>query len=113
MRQEGVDVKVHADHFPPDAPDEAWLEFAGREGLIVLTRDKGIRKRVLEVEAFRRHRVRAVVLIGRGAQGLTNEENLRAIRTALPAIQREVLARDAPCIFRLRANGALQEQELR
>jgi hypothetical protein len=94
-------------------PDEKWLRFAGENGFIVLTRDKGIRKRALEVDAFRRHGVRAVVLIGRGAQGLTNEENARVIVKALPAIERDVLPRKPPCIFRLRGDGTLQEQALR
>ena len=113
LRSAGLAVHIHSDHFAPDAPDEEWLGFAGRQGLIVLTRDKAIRKRALEVDAFRRHRVRAVVLIGRGAAGLTNDENAKVILKALRVIRSDVANHAAPCIFRLRGDGTLQEQQLR
>jgi hypothetical protein len=42
--------------------DEEWLERAGSEDWVVLTKDKRIRRRPAEIDAIRRHRVRAFVL---------------------------------------------------
>lgn len=41
------------------AKDQQWLPVVGREGLIVLTRDKRIRRRPLERQALLDHGVRA------------------------------------------------------
>lgn len=42
--------------------DTEWLELCGRRGWIVLAKDKRIRYRPAEIEAIRRHRVKAFVL---------------------------------------------------
>ncbi len=53
LRENGLKVEVHVDHFAPDCSDEDWLREVGRRGWVVLTRDKNIRRRPLELEAFR------------------------------------------------------------
>ncbi len=58
----GVTYIAHHQRFAPDAPDEEWLAAAGREGWVVLTRDKHIRRRPTELEAFREHKVIVFVL---------------------------------------------------
>lgn len=58
----GAKYIAHHQRFAPDAPDEEWLAVAGREAWIVLTRDKHIRRRPTELEAFREHKVIVFVL---------------------------------------------------
>lgn len=58
----GLNYIAHHQCFAPDAPDEEWLAAAGREGWVVLTRDKHIRRRPTELEAFREHKVIVFVL---------------------------------------------------
>jgi len=41
-------VAIHDDHFPPDAPDTAWLQVVGERRWVVLTKDERIRRRPLE-----------------------------------------------------------------
>lgn len=60
----GANYIAHHQRFAPDAPDEEWLAVAGREAWIVLTRDKHIRRRPTELEAFREHKVIVFVLAG-------------------------------------------------
>jgi predicted nuclease of predicted toxin-antitoxin system len=62
LEQLGVPYVAHHQRFSPDAPDEVWLEAAGREGWVVLTRDQHIRRRPAELEAFREHKVIVFVL---------------------------------------------------
>lgn len=53
MRDAGADVQHAGKAFPFGTPDTEWLAACGERGWIILTRDKGIRRRVLEREAIR------------------------------------------------------------
>jgi predicted nuclease of predicted toxin-antitoxin system len=69
LREAGVDVEVHDDHFPPDAKDEEWLAAVGARGWAVLTKDDRIRYREHEREALLSANVRAFVLTNRNLSG--------------------------------------------
>jgi len=43
LRDAGLTVERHADHFAPDTPDEQWLETIGRRNWIAITHDGRIR----------------------------------------------------------------------
>ena len=58
----GIPFVAHHDRFAPACPDEEWLEKAGRERWLVITRDKGIRRKPNEIAAFRDHGVIVFVL---------------------------------------------------
>jgi hypothetical protein len=45
-----------------EVPDVEWLEFCGREGLPVLSKDRRLRYRPGEIAAIRRHSVKAFIL---------------------------------------------------
>jgi hypothetical protein len=49
--------------------DEVWLERAGREGWLVLTKDAAIRRRPAEIAAVRTHGVRVVCVTTAGLTG--------------------------------------------
>jgi hypothetical protein len=61
----GLEVRRHRDHFPPDCPDEVWLETVGNEGWIAVSHDTRIRYKPNELAAVVRHRVRLLVVIGK------------------------------------------------
>ena len=61
----GLEVRRHRDHFPPDCPDEVWLEAVGREQWIAVSHDARIRYKPNELAAVVRHRVRLLVVIGK------------------------------------------------
>lgn len=61
----GLKVRRHRDHFPPDCPDEVWLEAVGREGWIAVSHDTRIRYKPNELAAVVRHGVRLLVVIGK------------------------------------------------
>jgi hypothetical protein len=66
LAKSGLAVERHAAHFPPDCPDEEWLEAVGSRGWVALTRDTRIRYKPNELAAVVRHRVALIVLMGRG-----------------------------------------------
>ena len=69
LRDAGVRVEVHTDHFPRGTKDEVWLGEVGRKGWIVLTKDARIRYREVERIALLNARVRTFVLTAKGLQG--------------------------------------------
>ncbi len=61
----GEDVVHLTKYFQADTSDEVWLEFIGKNGMFLITRDKKIRKRPLELEALKRYKVGAFFLGGK------------------------------------------------
>lgn len=60
----GLDVRRHADYFPPDCPDETWLPDIGKRGWIAITHDSRIRYKPNELAAVTENRVGLPVVIG-------------------------------------------------
>ena len=76
----GVAAITHDELFAEDTPDEEWLTRAGREGWIVLTKDKLIRKRRLERDALIAANVRAFVFTGGNMSGVEMAESIVGAR---------------------------------
>ncbi|KAB2318673.1 hypothetical protein F8A86_09880 [Betaproteobacteria bacterium SCN1] len=91
----GAPYIAHHQRFAPDAPDEAWLEVAGREGWIVITRDKHIRRRPAELDAFRTHQVTVFVFAGGNASAAETAELVT--RSAANRIWTALLIQSARC----------------
>lgn len=64
LREAGLTVERHADHFAADTPDELWLEVIGRHRWIAITHDGRIRYKPNELAAVMLHRVPLLVVIG-------------------------------------------------
>lgn len=60
----GLAVERHCDLFPPDGPDEQWLEHCGKHGRIAITHNERIRYTPNELSAVVRYRVALLVVIG-------------------------------------------------
>lgn len=90
LRDAGLHVLVHDDHFPQRTPDDVWLPEVGRAGWVVLTRDRQIRWKANERDAVMENGIALFALSGRGP---TPELADLVIRTA-PAVER-FLARHA------------------
>lgn len=65
LRDAGLTVERHADHFAHDCPDEQWLEAIGQRGWIAVTHDGRIRYKPNELAAVMLHRVPLLVTIGK------------------------------------------------
>lgn len=88
--------------FTPDAPDEAWLAVAGREKWIVLTRDKRIRRRPAELEAFREHKVVVFVLAAGNASAA---ETADLVTRFFDKIQRLASHAKPPVMYNVTRSG--------
>lgn len=91
---------------PRQTEDDVWLEVIGRRRLVVITRDKKIRYRPVEKQAWIAHQVRGFVLTGRSSQ--TTADSLAIIGTQWTAINDLVTENpQGPWMFAL-TSGALR-----
>lgn len=65
LRVGGLDVRRHADLFPPTCPDEVWLKDVGRRGWVAVTHDRRIRYKPNERAAVIRHSVMLLIAVGK------------------------------------------------
>lgn len=94
LKQAGLAVERHSDHFRPDCPDEGWLAEVGRRGWIAVTHDSRIRYKPNERDAVVRHGVRLLVVVGKAphptlaASFIATRSRIEAFldRTAAPFI---------------------------
>jgi predicted nuclease of predicted toxin-antitoxin system len=65
LRQWGYDNVEHIhDNFPPGTADEVWLEYVGKNGYVLITKDKKIRKHPKEKAALIKYKIVAFYLGG-------------------------------------------------
>jgi predicted nuclease of predicted toxin-antitoxin system len=105
----GVLAIIHDAVFASDTRDEEWLTRAGREGWIVLTKDKWIRKRPIEREALLAADVRAFVFTGGNMSGV---EMAESIVSALPRMLQIVATTPSPFIARVTGAGSVELIEM-
>ena len=105
LRDAGEEVRIHDDHFPQDAKDEVWLAEAGKQGWVVLTKDKNIRYRAIELQALVAAKVRAFVLTARG--DLSVAEVGQIFVKALPAMKKLCETTKPPFIARVSRDGSV------
>jgi hypothetical protein len=91
LRNAGLSVERHADHFAQDCPDPDWLRVVGKRGWIAVTHDGRIRYKPNELAAVMEHTVALLVMIGKAphaelAQGFVNtrERILRFVEQHTP-----------------------------
>lgn len=104
VRQSGVTVEIHDDHFPQNVQDEDWISDVGKRGWVVLTKDDRIRYRPAALDAYRRHKVRVFVF---GSGEMKGQEMAEAFVKALPKIARFALTKTAPFFARISRSGGV------
>ncbi|MDP1570379.1 MAG: hypothetical protein Q8L86_10270 [Vicinamibacterales bacterium] len=102
LRQAGASVVLHSQLFAPGLDDVDWLrQLANHPDLVVLSKDKRIRKRTIELEAVMAGRVRLFVLT---AGKLNGAEQAESFVRALTRILR-LARRPGPFIATVTAGG--------
>jgi hypothetical protein len=104
LTAQGIPFIPHHERFAPACPDEEWLEVAGKEGWIVLTRDKNIRRKPNELQAFRDHGVIAFVLTGGDATAVDTAALVTSLYTKM---MRKAKAVKPPAMFTLTMSGII------
>lgn len=89
--------------------DVDWLPHVGARGWILITKDKNIRKREIELRALRQAGVRTFVLT---ASDLNGDDQARVLKEALPAMLRLLRRRSAHFVARITAESSVQIIEI-
>lgn len=102
MRNAGLAVEIHDDHFARDEEDRVWLQAVGERGWVVLTKDQRLRYRPLEIAALRASYARVFVLTAGNLRGF---EIAAVFMKALPRIFKVLHSVPGPFVARVSQSG--------
>ncbi|MBE7519610.1 MAG: hypothetical protein HS107_10250 [Thermoflexaceae bacterium] len=106
LRHYRQDLVYLDDRFPRSTPDRVWLAEAGRQGWMVITRDKKIRTRPAERRALVESGARCFVLTQK--RDPTRQEYIALLVRALPAMERVFATTPAPFLYSVDGTGILK-----
>jgi hypothetical protein len=109
LRGLGAIVELHDDHFAATAKDVEWLPQVGAKRWVILTRDKHILTRPLEVVALVRANTHVFILKSR--QELNGAQMAAALVKAYPQVCRLIKSHAPPFLARVTRTGDVQEIE--
>ncbi len=104
LRDAGITVEIHSDHFDPDALDVNWLPEVGRKGWVVLTKDENIGKRTLERIAVTTAGIKMFTL---ASQSLSGADMVAILQKVVVPMQEFVRQHPAPFIAKIYRDGRL------
>lgn len=105
LRQAGITIEIHRDHFSDDAQDVDWIPKVGENGWVVLTKDSKISKSTIERNAVARTGVKMFTL---NSANLTGEEMSEIFVKAIVKMQRIVQENPAPFIAKIDKAGKIK-----
>lgn len=108
LEQKGRVIHLQ-DEFKPDAKDEDWLEYVGKNRMILITRDEKIKRRAAELRALKNYKVGAFILSGQ------NPGIWQIIKQIINNwLKIKDLASDtkAPFIFKVPLKGKIEQLQL-
>jgi hypothetical protein len=105
LRQAGITVEIHDNHFPADAADVDWLPQVGEWGWVVLTKDANISRRTLEKMAVTRANIQLFILT---AQQLASNDMIAILIKAIVPMQHFVHKHPAPFIAKIYRDSRLE-----
>jgi predicted nuclease of predicted toxin-antitoxin system len=102
LKNAGISIEIHDDHFEKNAQDVDWLPEIGKKGWVVLTKDANIGKHSLERIAVARAQVKMFVLASQNLSG--NDMAAIFLKNIVP-MQEFVRNHPAPFIAKIYRNG--------
>jgi predicted nuclease of predicted toxin-antitoxin system len=105
LRNAGALVENHDDHFRQDINDKDWLRIVGERNWVVLTKDKKIASRPLELLAVAQGNVRLFAFVGDDVSGVVVAQ---AFVNALENMQRFMRGNQAPLIAKVYQSGLVK-----
>lgn len=102
LRAAGYQAEAHDAHFAQDTLDVDWMQHVGARGWVVLSKDKGIKRNVLEVQAIVQSCAAVFVLSGRD---LTADTMVGAFLGAMRRMERVLRRYDPPFIAVVTVNS--------
>ena len=108
LKNAGIEVHRHLDHFSRGTPDQDWLPLVGEKGWILLTTDKRIRFRANEKQAVIRHNIRMFYF---SKNDMSGSQMGSCLEKALPEIQNLCARVEPPFFAAITRNGQVYLKE--
>ena len=102
LRGSGENAIHLTEIFSPGTPDEDWLPFIEGEGYILFTVDKRIRRRPLQKQLLKEHKVGAIFLMGKSMSG---GDTVRQVIRAWDKIESIAENEPRPFVFQVNRYG--------
>lgn len=105
LRKVGATVEIHDDHFKPDMKDEDGLRKVGEDNWVVLTKDKKIASRTLELEEVAEGNIRLFSFVDGAVSGVVVAQ---AFVNALENMRGFMRGNPAPFIAKVHQSGMVK-----
>jgi predicted nuclease of predicted toxin-antitoxin system len=105
LRDMGELVEIHDQYFNQATPDTDWLPVVASKGWIVLTADKKIAHRRLEMMAVQNSGARMFVLV---SGNLSGSEMAQIFVQAVPSMKSFIAKTSAPFIAKIHKDGKVK-----
>jgi len=93
LKELGMSVEAHRDHFPQDEADHLWIPICAQKGWAIVSGDKGLEKAALNVRAVTDYAAKVFLLTDNNMKGI---EWAASIITGRHKMQRIVDDDDGP-----------------
>lgn len=105
LRNLGYTVERLQDHFSVDAQDVEWLPVVSQRDWIILTKDKNIGKRMIELEAVANSNARLFTLV---SGNMSSAETAQVFANVIGKCEQLVQQEAAPFIFKIYKDGSVR-----
>ena len=105
LKSLGLAVESHDDHFVPNTPDIEWITHCGKQGWIIVSSDKAIKKNLLEKQAIFSSKVAAFFYT---SASISSAKQISSFTVALRKISGLVLNQTRPFIARISPDGSVE-----
>jgi PIN like domain len=112
LKSAGIAFVPHHDHFEQACPDVDWLPIVGKNGWIVITRDKNIRRKPNELQAFKENNVLAIVLSSGSSSQASAADTAELLIRLYPKLMRKIQASKPPLMLNVTLMGTVSTVKL-
>lgn len=107
LRSIGCSVIPHRELFKHDEDDNVWIEEVSKKGYIIITNDKKIRSRALEIKSVIIHKARMLCLTNGNMSSLTQ---LEVLKSGMGLIKKHIQSAQPPYIVRVRRGSGKNQK---
>lgn len=107
LKAKGIKFTPHHEHFEQACPDVDWLPVVGKNGWVVITRGKNIRRKPNELQAFKNNDVLAIVLSSGSSSQASAADTAELVVRLYPKLMRKIQAVKPPAMFTVTLMGTI------
>ena len=112
LKSAGIPFTPHHDYFEQACPDVDWLPVVGNKKWAVITRDKNIRRKPNELQAFKENNVFAIVLSSGSSSQASAADTAELLVRLYPKLMRKIQAGKPPLMLSVTLMGTISAVKL-